>query len=52
LKELQIIEKNEPPTKVLLQAGLTQRSISNSNANQLQFPRDGTLVSICGKHQQ
>ncbi len=33
-------------TKVLLQAGQTQRSISSSNVVQLQFQRDGTQVSI------
>ena len=39
-------------TKVLLQAGQTQRSISSSNAVQLQFHRDGTQVNISNKHQQ
>jgi hypothetical protein len=41
-----------PPTKVLLQAGLTQRSISSSNVIQLQFKRDGTLLNNRSKHQQ
>ena len=40
------------PTKVLLQAGQTQRSIGSSNIIQLQFQRDGMLLNIGNKHQQ
>jgi len=53
IKYKQLYDKEkQPPTKVLLQAWQTQRSISSSNAIQLQFQRDGTQVSISNKHQQ
>jgi len=51
-KQHQIQKLKLPPTKVLLQAGQTRRNISSCNAVQLQFRRDGTQVSSCGKHQQ